>query len=82
VDLQAQVRAFNQQQPQGGTEVVDANDPVILDLKKQIADFTEGMRRIVEGKYNGAEGAAAIVVALEGGKDDTIQPQPDYAPKA
>lgn len=82
-DLTTFLQMASDYEPQGETNMaVDINDPVIVDLKKQIADFTEGMRRIVEGKYNGAEGAAAIVVALEGGKDDSIQPQPDYAPKA
>lgn len=79
---QEAVRQINATYTGGSAMAVDANDPVIVGLKKQIADFTEGMRRIVEGKYGGADGAAAIVVALEGGADATLVPQPDYSPKA
>jgi hypothetical protein len=45
-------------------------------LEKQVPLQTEGLRRVTEGHYNGAEGSAAIVVALEGG-NTTINPQPD-----
>lgn len=69
--------------------MVDPNDPVIVDLKNQLntvhtqmADFTQALRDLTEGKYQGASGAAGEVVALEGGNDPSIQPQPDYVPKA
>ena len=45
-------------------------------LEKQIPLQTEGLRRVTEGHYNGAQGSGAIVVALEGGQT-TIHPQPD-----
>ena len=51
------------------------------DINARIADQTQGLRRVVEGKYQGADGAAGIVVALEGG-NTTIDAQPDYVPKA
>ncbi|MDE2101838.1 MAG: hypothetical protein KGL39_31620 [Patescibacteria group bacterium] len=68
---------------QGETNVpIDPDVQKALDtINKRIADQTEGLRRVVEGKYSGPAGAAAIVVALEGGSDSSIQPQPDYTPK-
>lgn len=37
-------------------------------LERQQALQTDALRRIVEGHWTGAEGAAAIVVALVGGE--------------
>jgi hypothetical protein len=44
-------------------------------LERQQALQTEALRRIIEGHWSGAEGAAAIVVALVGGQEP-----PGFAP--
>lgn len=40
----------------------------IAQLEAQQALQTEALRRIVEGRWPGADGAAALIVALEGGR--------------
>ena len=51
----------------------------IANLERQQGRQTEGLRRVTEGRYNGAEGSAGIVVELEGGQT-TVNAQPDYSP--
>ena len=41
---------------------------VIAQLQQQQALQTECLRRILEGRLEGADGAAGLVVALEGGQ--------------
>ncbi len=50
----------------------------LTQLEKQVPLQTEGLRRVTEGKYNGAEGSAGIVVELEGHLDPGLKPQPDF----
>lgn len=40
----------------------------LVQLERQQALQTEALRRILEGKWEGADGAAGSVVSLEGGK--------------
>lgn len=48
-------------------------------INQRIADQTEGLRRVTEGKYNGPDGSAAMVLAIEGkNPPDPITPQPDF----
>lgn len=47
----------------------------IKQLSAQVAALTKGMRQILEGKLDGADGAAGTVVALEGGQT-SIQVRP------
>ncbi len=77
-DLVAQLNALNK--PEGVPPVaVDPIQQQLDDIKKQIADQTQGLRRVTEGHYNGAGGSAAIVLALEGkNPPDPIAPQPDF----
>lgn len=60
----------------GGTPVATVEERLKA-LEVQVPLQTEGLRRVTEGKYNGAQGSGAIVVALEGGQT-TIKPQPDF----
>jgi len=48
-------------------------------IEQREGDLTETAKRIVEGHNVGPAGAAAEVVALEGGQDATIQPVPGAA---
>jgi hypothetical protein len=59
-----------------GGEAVPTVEERLAALEKQVPLQTEGLRRVTEGHYTGANGSAAIVVALEGG-NTTIHPQPD-----
>lgn len=43
-------------------------DERIATLEAQQAMQTEALRRLLEGKLEGADGAAGLVVALEGGQ--------------
>jgi hypothetical protein len=45
-------------------------------LERQQALQTEALRRIVEGNWTGADGAAGLIVALVGG-----QAPPDFKPR-
>lgn len=49
----------------------------VAQLEKQVPRQTEGLRRVTEGKYQGAAGSAGIVVELEGGQT-TVNAQPDF----
>lgn len=50
----------------------------LAQLEKQVPLQTEGLRRVTEGHYTGADGSAAIVLALEGNDPPKpISPQPD-----
>lgn len=40
----------------------------IAQLQQQQAIQTEALRRILEGRLEGADGAAGLIVALEGGQ--------------
>lgn len=65
----------------GGVEVDLDVEKALDDINHRISLQTEGLRRVTEGKYNGAAGSAGIVVELEGGQT-TVDAQPDYSPKA
>jgi hypothetical protein len=47
--------------------------------EKREADFTEGLRDLVQGHVLGADGAAGQVVAIEGGDDPDLTPVPGPA---
>ena len=51
------------------------DDRVAL-LEQQQALQTEALRRILEGKWQGAEGAAGLVVALQAGEPIDAKPFP------
>lgn len=61
--------------PIGGTITATVEERLAA-LEKQVPLQTEGLRRVTEGHYNGAQGSAAIVLALEG-TQSPIHPQPD-----
>lgn len=48
-------------------------------LELQQAMLVEAQRRTIEGRWSGADGAAGIIVAIEGGQT-TIHPA-DFPPK-
>jgi hypothetical protein len=37
-------------------------------IERQVALQTEALRRIIEGRWDGADGAAGLIVALVGGQ--------------
>ena len=55
-------------------------EPSMKMLADQNALITEGFRRIRQGKWEGADGLDAIIVALQGGKP--LDFPPSFPPKA
>lgn len=78
VELQAQVRAFNQQQAQGGNVASTTEEQI----EQQMAIVVDAFKAIAQGKMNGADGLAGKIVALQGGAPLDFTPLPDAAPKA
>lgn len=62
-------------------KVLDGINKRLDGIDGRVASQTEGLRRVVEGRYSGADGAAGKVVELEGG-NTTISPQPDFTDAA
>ena len=60
----------------GGQSVAEPNMKMLAD---QNALITEGFRRIRQGKWEGADGLDAIIVALQGGKP--LDFTPSFPPK-